>query len=274
MDTPVPVTIEGPLEEDRWCLSCGYNLRGLDAAEGACPECGTPVWRSLQGNLLKFSSPDYLRALHLGVFIILVAILVRIGGMLVGGIGLAGLSAVTAQDGRWLGLVEAVNAAIGLADMALALALIWGWWLFSSPDPAVLGNETGDTPRRVLRAAAIVLGVTELVGGGAEIAGVGSIALSPAVQGTIAIFGIVALAAWIVKFFAAMLYLRWLAPRLPNRQVDERAKMLMWLGPLLLVFGCLVIPYIVALVLYLNLLNWVRIDIGRIRTESRHLATS
>ncbi|MHC4415206.1 MAG: hypothetical protein ACYS0G_07980 [Planctomycetota bacterium] len=30
------------------CSRCGYDLRGLSAA-GTCPECGTPVERSLHG---------------------------------------------------------------------------------------------------------------------------------------------------------------------------------------------------------------------------------
>lgn len=31
-----------PIETDRPCRQCGYNLRGLKT-EGACPECGTPI---------------------------------------------------------------------------------------------------------------------------------------------------------------------------------------------------------------------------------------
>ena len=70
--------------------------------------------------------------------------------------------------------------------------------------------------------------------------------------------------AWIVLYFAAMRYLRWLAPRLLNQRVHDRARLLTWLGPLLHVFGC-GIGQLVGLVLYYNLLEWVRKDLKAIR---------
>ena len=69
------------------------------------------------------------------------------------------------------------------------------------------------------------------------------------------------------KFFAAMLYLRWLAPRFPDAVIDARARLLMWLCPLLVTVGtllCLMGP-IIALVLYWSLLNSVQTEINRIR---------
>ena len=57
--------------------------------------------------------------------------------------------------------------------------------------------------------------------------------------------------AFIVGFFAKMLYIRWLAPRLPSVRVFKRAKTLMWLGPVLYTFGLLLIGLgpLIALVL-------------------------
>ena len=46
----------GRLDEDIACRKCGYNLRGLNK-DGACPECGTAVGRSTQGDLLRFCDP-------------------------------------------------------------------------------------------------------------------------------------------------------------------------------------------------------------------------
>ena len=70
-----PPTVLNSLEEaiaadaivgdDRPCLRCGYNLRGIGVA-GACPECGAPARYSLRSTLLKHSPPDYLRRLRVG----------------------------------------------------------------------------------------------------------------------------------------------------------------------------------------------------------------
>jgi hypothetical protein len=40
------------VERDLPCLKCNYNLRGL-AANGRCPECGDPVWKT------RLTRPDH-----------------------------------------------------------------------------------------------------------------------------------------------------------------------------------------------------------------------
>jgi uncharacterized membrane protein len=71
-------------------------------------------------------------------------------------------------------------------------------------------------------------------------------------------------AVWLVWYFAAMKYLRWLTPRIPNQKAHDRAKRLMWLGPVLCLVLC-VIGGLVALVLYYHLLDWIRKDLRQIR---------
>ena len=62
-----------------------------------------------------------------------------------------------------------------------------------------------------------------------------------------------------------MLYLRWLAPRLPDDEVDAWARRLMWLGPLLVTVGALiVVGPLIAMVLYWNLLDRVRRNLKQI----------
>jgi hypothetical protein len=51
--------------QDVPCLRCGYNLRGLKI-DGLCPECGAPIARSLHGNLLGYSAPEYVAKLQAG----------------------------------------------------------------------------------------------------------------------------------------------------------------------------------------------------------------
>ncbi len=72
-DTPQPegvMTEVAPIEIDRPCARCGYNLRGLKP-DGHCPECGSSLAQSLQGNFLRFSDPVWLDKLRLGTTLII-----------------------------------------------------------------------------------------------------------------------------------------------------------------------------------------------------------
>ena len=60
---------------DPLCVHCGYNLRGL-STDRKCPECGTPIAKSLRGDLLSSADPDWLRRLHRGQLYIVVGIVV------------------------------------------------------------------------------------------------------------------------------------------------------------------------------------------------------
>jgi len=48
------------------CFVCRYNLRSIPW-EGNCPECGSPVRRSLDGGWLHFANEKWLRRIRLGV---------------------------------------------------------------------------------------------------------------------------------------------------------------------------------------------------------------
>lgn len=61
------------VQDDIACRKCAYNLRGLSLA-GRCPECGSPVGVSVQGNLLRYSDPAWIDALAKGLWITLWAI--------------------------------------------------------------------------------------------------------------------------------------------------------------------------------------------------------
>src|SRR5689334_24506997 len=65
----------GVLETDVPCRKCSYNLRGL-SADGRCPECGTPVGLSVQGDFLRYSDPTWLKTLWEGADFVLTGVIV------------------------------------------------------------------------------------------------------------------------------------------------------------------------------------------------------
>jgi len=50
---------DGRIDADLLCVGCGYNLRGL-LPQDSCPECATPLSRSMAGDLLRYAPPDWL----------------------------------------------------------------------------------------------------------------------------------------------------------------------------------------------------------------------
>ncbi len=61
------------IQIDLACTGCGYNLRMLPIAS-RCPECFTPIVRSLGINDLMFANPQWLRKVRDGVVILLATI--------------------------------------------------------------------------------------------------------------------------------------------------------------------------------------------------------
>lgn len=245
------------------CLRCGYNLRGLQP-EGACPECGTPIVRALRGNLLIYSAPEYVAKLHRGLLCILLAIVTLVGG------GLLLLVAffcvqVVFPEWQWLSPWISNIATVGSAGLSV-LSLI-GWWLFSTPDEAIIGRDVRDTPRRVLRIAVVLSAAVMIVDALGELHMYQY--LNFAALGLIG--GFIGLIAWLAQVFASLLYVQWLAKRLPDRRIAHRARIYLWLLPLVYVIGFCVflLGPLVAMVLYFILLNDVRVRLGAVR---RHMA--
>jgi hypothetical protein len=259
-----PGTTAGTIDLDRPCLACGYNLRGLSRS-GVCPECGAPVARSLQGNLLLFSAPDFTAKLHSGVFLIQAGIIAQFVALFasITGVVILGAPALAGGPGA---------VAVSLIGLAASIASLGGWWLLSAPDPAFVGAENGANARKVVRATVVISAAATIV---SSVSSLGAIPrpnyrnLTGNPLELLAIgLGLASMVAWVVWFFAAMRYLQWLAPRLPDERAFALARRMKWLGPLICVLGlplCGLGP-LIALILYYNLLEWVRKDLKRVRT--------
>ncbi|MFG0251970.1 MAG: hypothetical protein ACF8NJ_03755 [Phycisphaerales bacterium JB038] len=249
--------------EDVFCRQCGYNLRGL-TPEGKCPECGTPIERSLRGNLLVYSSPEYLTKLHQGVFLILAAIVAQI---ILTVLAIVLMAAVGLQGASTAGVQLVLN---GLG-IAVSVASWYGWWLFSSPDPAFVGLERGNAARRVVRVAVMLIAALTIAQTGMSYAVNSGTAVSTLSLALLTLVGLLSLAASATMFFASMLYMRWLTPRIPDPKLFERSKMYMWLLPILVTVGAIAcgLGPLVALILYWNHFEFTRRHIKRIRQEAR-----
>ncbi len=78
------------IEKNLPCVSCSYLLRGLPE-DGACPECGTDVRRSLQGDLLSAANPAWLRSIVRGQWLLTIGLMTAVGAVLIMVLGVAAL---------------------------------------------------------------------------------------------------------------------------------------------------------------------------------------
>lgn len=70
---PEMLGVDGRVAADLPCVVCGYNVR-TQPGDGICPECATPIVKSLQRGLLRFASPPWVRTLARGARLILIAL--------------------------------------------------------------------------------------------------------------------------------------------------------------------------------------------------------
>lgn len=142
-ETPIANTF---ISHDVPCHRCAYNLRGL-TREGRCPECGAPVRVSLQGDLLRFADPAWLKRLLRGT---------RMGAYALMGMGVTsvGASLIRLLFGDFMGWSqwEHVTIAGDLIMFVLGYGfLLFGLWLIATPNPVTVAEEGSLSARRILR---------------------------------------------------------------------------------------------------------------------------
>ena len=204
---PPPVDPSGTVVTDLPCRKCAYNLRTL-SINSRCPECGTAVGYSAQGDLLRFSDPAWVMNLHRGVVMILSGIAV----LIVGGIAAAVLGAMLPRFGVVFATV------IQLGGWVLMTV---GSWLLTEPDPSGLGEDEYGTARKVIRVTLLIGVANQAI----QLLNAGFTLPPPAGAILLTIAAIAALAG-VVGFFAQLQYIGKLAQRIPDEHLVRRANFL------------------------------------------------
>jgi len=197
LDTPDAGAV---VSDDMPCARCGYNVRGL-TYDGRCPECFTPVARSVHGNLLRYAEPAWLEKVKFGIVLKLWNLLIGVVISVVAGIGVA------------FGFPMALMQVAGLIGVCLGL---WALFLVTSPEPTVGTGDAVGTLRKVIRTAA-VLG---FFGGQLQQIAPGRMILVVFV----AILGL----AGIVAMFGEFVYFRRFARRTPDEELVKSTTVVMW----------------------------------------------
>ncbi len=136
-NTTIPLVLSDSVDIDLLCRKCAYNLRCLKLL-GRCPECGTPVGLSVEGDRLRFAGPRWLCGIKRGIELILFGLIV------------VALSTVC----RWDDSRGSLFWGVGLALLGNMLGVA-GTWLITRPDPVGAGIDKDRALRITIRVAVV-----------------------------------------------------------------------------------------------------------------------
>ena len=203
---PLPRPVVSQTSADLLCRKCQYNLRGL-THDSLCPECGSPVTLSLRSDQIRYSNPQWIEQVRLGVNIIITGLLLMVAAY----------------------LFRVVNARMQLFDRLFPQILIFvtdvmiavGVWLMTTPDPGGLGETLYGKPRRLARWL-VALGLID----SAWIAMYRAVVLPPEADLIVNLIATVFAIAGCLGFIAQLKFMSGLAQRIPNETLQQRAAFL------------------------------------------------
>lgn len=147
----VAVSVDGRIAEDKLCIDCGYNLRGLKP-EGRCPECGGAVGASLRGHELQAASLPWLRSIRRGFVLIRHAILWCLLAIVAGRLTEAAVATLAPDSPLALQIVEWAFSALLLVPILL---VGYGFICATRAEPHIARRGEGRSPRRLARALTV-----------------------------------------------------------------------------------------------------------------------
>lgn len=242
-----------PVGPNRFCIRCAYALVGLPD-NSACPECGTSIALSLRESTLTNATPEYQRTVLRGLSFVLNGILLLIIAIVATFFSTALAGAMGGGGGAWIPL------ALQGVMLGVSAIIMLGYYWYTTPDPGQVSMEATNSARTVVRTTVIAQAALALINVCIEALGYVSAVGLQLLAILEIVLGLVGLVLWAVQFFAVMRYTRWLGTRVPDFYIMRRAKMYMWLLPVLYIPGSIVfgLGALIALVLYWNLLDRLR----------------
>ncbi len=251
----------GAIVDEKACRGCGYCLKGV-AFSGVCPECGLAIEESKRSMFLRDADASYVAGLRRGVVLIMAAGCIMLA-YVVQTVPLQMLLVALGVSPMPLIVIHGVFTGALMIGLLLHVA---GYVLYSRAEPGRLMENGGETARRMLRWSLAVQALLVAASMGLE-----SLPAMGPVEWLDYAVRIASYAAMMICFYASMVYTRWVAGRVPDIKLDERAQRFMWLGPCLTVLlACVLLAGpIVALCMYITIFNTLRKDLGLIAQEQR-----
>lgn len=207
------VSTQAPvIDHDLSCMSCGYNLRAL-APAGLCPECGTDIARSTQGDLLKFADRKWVGSVYRGTCLLTIANAILVVCILAAIV--FPFILVTVSDPNTSSFVgTAISMTLKVIRVCSVVAFILmmlGVWLITKQEPRVSLTEQAASSRGITRVAVgllfVLYGLTFALTGYWHTAG-----------------RLLMMAAFFVVLWSCLKHLELIGRRLPAEEVVTQAE--------------------------------------------------